>query len=140
MAEHLLRRRLGGNTEWKVASAGTSALGGSPASAGAMAAMADLGIDISGHRSRRLTREMIDGADMIVVMGASHRDQVVRMSQAAADKVFLLKSFGPGAPAEDVEDPVGMSNDIYRRIRDEIDAELPDLIEFLREHSEGMQP
>jgi protein-tyrosine phosphatase len=139
MAEHLLRRRLGGNSEWKVSSAGTSALGGSPASAGAMTAMEDIGIDISNHRSSRLTREMIDEADLIVVMGGAHRDQVVRMSQAAADKVFLLKSFGAGAPKADVEDPVGLSDDVYRQIRDEIDAELPDLVLFLAEYGEGMK-
>ena len=48
-------------------------------------------------------------------------------------KVFLLKSFGVAKCATDIYDPVGEALEVYRRVRDEIDAALPDLILYIIE-------
>jgi len=62
---------------------------------------------------------------------------IVRAFLAAAPesegKVFLLKSFGIAKCATDIYDPVGEALDVYRRVRDEIDAALPDLILYIME-------
>jgi hypothetical protein len=46
----------------------------------------------------------------------------------------LLKSFGVAQSAADIYDPVGEDLEVYRCVRDEIDAALPDLILYMMEH------
>jgi hypothetical protein len=47
------------------------------------------------------------------------------------EKLFLLSSFASPA-GRDVEDPIGLSPETYRRVRDEMDAAMPELASFLR--------
>lgn len=132
MAEHLLRRWLGSDSEWDVDSAGVSAVDGQPASEGAIQAMAGKQTDLSCHVSRLLTLAHIDDADLIVVMTEAHRRAVVQRFPRAADRVVLLNAFSSAHPGEDVPDPFGMKADVYRAIRDEIDAAMPELVLYLR--------
>jgi hypothetical protein len=46
----------------------------------------------------------------------------------AVEKVRLLKSFDRKASGIDLRDPIGMSRDVYRGIRNEIEQALPGLI------------
>ncbi|MFA7368841.1 MAG: low molecular weight protein arginine phosphatase [Kiritimatiellales bacterium] len=133
MAEGLLRSLLGPNCGWEVSSAGVHASNGLPASTGAVTALRDQGLDISAHRSRRLTPSLVRGADLIVTMTGGHRDAVLAIDPQSEGKVFLLKSFGIAQCAADIYDPVGEALDVYRRVRDEIDAALPDLILYMME-------
>lgn len=133
MAEALLKHWLGPDSKWDVGSAGVSTLDGMPASEEAVVAMAEKGIDISRHASRLLDRAQVDAAELIVVMTNSHGNVVRQRFRDAADRVFLLKSFGASGREDDVEDPIGMSLDEYRRVRDEMDAVMPDLLLYLHE-------
>lgn len=133
MAEHLLRQRLGPDSQWKVLSAGTSAIDGMRASRSAIEAMAGLGVDITSHRSRSLTKELVDSAEMIITMTRSQKDEIVDRFPRAIEKVFTLKSIAGDKSGSDVEDPVGMSETDYLRTRDEIDGMLADLVLFLSE-------
>ncbi len=136
MAEYLLRERLGESSSWRVASAGTSAVEGFPASVYAVDALAEMGIDMSGHHSSALTDDLVFSSDVILGMTRMHFDEIVARYPHAREKVFLLTSFGESGRGTDVMDPVGMSLDVYRRIRDAIDAELPAVIGFLHECGE----
>jgi sulfate adenylyltransferase len=60
------------------------------------------GADPSGFRSRRLTRPMIDAADVILTAEAAHRTFVLQERPAAMRKVFSLGQF---AAAADEVDP-----------------------------------
>jgi len=131
MAEYLLRARLGPDSRWRVASAGVSAPAGLPASEPAVAALREKGIDLRPHRSRALSRELIDDALLIVVMTAAHLAQIRMMNPGAVEKGFLLKLFDPAAGGRDIEDPLGLSVEGYRLTRDEIDAALPGLAAFM---------
>ncbi len=133
MAEGLLKHLLGPECGWDISSAGVRASNGFPASPGSTEALREKGIDISGHYSRRLTPEMIRKADLLVTMTRAHRDAILEISPESAGKVFLLKSFGIAQCAADIYDPVGEALDVYRRVRDEIDAALPDLILYMME-------
>lgn len=130
MAEYMLRRRLGPNTNWTVCSTGTSAGRGMPASRAAEVVMSEMGIDLTPHRSSPLTREGVDAASLIVVMAGGHRDFIRTVYPDATEKVFLLKSFDP-VGSGDVDDPIGMTADTYRGISDEIDRALPGLMTFM---------
>jgi protein-tyrosine-phosphatase len=50
------------------ASAGTAGLTGEPPTREAMLAMESMGIDISSHRARKLSHEVLDKSDLILVM------------------------------------------------------------------------
>lgn len=128
MAEHLMRKWLGAESGWTVASAGVAAYDGEPASAGAVRALEEKKLDLSGHRSQHLTQAHVDGSDLIVVMTAAHQQAVLQRFPRAADRVVLLNTFNPRRAGEDVPDPFGMRVDVYRTIRDEIEAAMPELV------------
>jgi len=86
----------------KVLSAGTSAIAGMPASEAAIEVMSQEGIDLSRHRSKPLTAQLIHEADQIYCMTQSHKQSVLQINPTAADKIQLMD------PAGDVDDPIGM--------------------------------
>ncbi|MBN2302566.1 MAG: low molecular weight protein arginine phosphatase [Lentisphaerae bacterium] len=131
MAEYLLRTRLDGSSGWCVTSAGVVAGAGMSASAPAVHVMQEIGIDMTSHRSRSLTVELVDSATLIVVMTMAHRDQIRVFFPNALQKVFLLKSFS--GSNGDIDDPIGSSVSCYRAVRNEIDNAMPDLIGFMKE-------
>ncbi len=129
-----LNRKLAGKG-WTAESAGVAAWRGAPASAEAVAVMRELGIDVSAHRSRPLTKELADGADVILAMTEDHRREIARRFPEAKAKTHLVTGFGLG-PARDVADPIGLPEDVYRHIRDEIIAALGDFLLHLAERGE----
>ena len=114
-------------------SAGTCAAQGFPASMTAAHVMAEKGVDIGAHRSRPVTRELVDMSTALVTMTASQRDEIVARFPGARGKVFTLGSLSADPSAGDVPDPVGMGEGDYRMTRDRIDGMLPDMILFLNE-------
>ena len=132
MAEALFRHRMGADSGWEASSAGTFAARGHPASDNAVLVVKELGIDLSRHRSQPLTVELLAVSDMIVVMTAEHRFHLLEVFPEVGNRVFLIKSFGTSKVPADVSDPYGGSLNTYKRIRDEIDRALSDLILFIR--------
>ncbi len=118
MAEALARRALDerGWTHVEVASAGVAGYGGSPASAGAARAAEAGGLDLSGHRSRGLTAEMVEEADLILTMSPGHLVPLVEAG--AGDRAALLTAFAaeedPEGVPELVPDPFGGPDEEYR--------------------------
>ena len=133
MAEYLLRRWLGKNTAWDVQSAGLAAADGVAISPEARDVLAEKGIDASEHASRPLTQALVDAARIIVVMTNEHRAAVRQRFPSAADRVYLLSSFGYAHRDEDIPDPIGDSVDFYRKVRGQMDVVMPDLVLHLHE-------
>ncbi len=90
-----------------MASAGTHALHGHQAHEFAVEAMARLGIDISPHRARVITRDIARSADLILVMEAVHAAIVKRLLSWGAGKPRLISEFDAQKPADDIQDPFG---------------------------------
>lgn len=86
---------------YTILSAGTVAMAGMPATQYAEEAVRELGSDLSRHRSRPLTEQLIQQADVIFTMGNAHTQAVKSLVPAAADKVTRLD------PDRDIEDPIG---------------------------------
>ncbi len=131
MAEGLLRDLLPADSEWEISSAGVCAAEGWPVSEHSVDALREKEIDIANSTSTTLTPALIEDADLLVTMTEGHRQAVLAAVPESEDKVFLLKSFGVAKCAADIYDPVGEALDVYRRVRDEIDAALPDLILYM---------
>jgi protein-tyrosine phosphatase len=93
-AEGVLRRmlteRLGASAP-SVSSVGTIARDGEPATREAIAVASEHGIDASSHAARRLARDHLAEADLVLAMTAEHRDAVARLDPPARGKTFTLK-------------------------------------------------
>ena len=91
MAEALLRRKLAdAGVDARVHSAGLR-FDGEPASPNGVDVMAERGLDIAQHRSRMVTRELIEHADLVIAMAREHVREAVLMCPGAWPKVFTLK-------------------------------------------------
>jgi protein-tyrosine phosphatase len=115
LAEALFRQLLGesGRTDIEVASAGTGAYDGAPASEGAYLVALEAGLDLSAHRARLLDRSMVDQADLILAMSGGHLSRVERLG--GAGKAHLLGEYS-GISGDDLEvrDPYGGDVEGYR--------------------------
>jgi protein-tyrosine phosphatase len=107
-----------------VMSAGSYAMPGSRATEQASDVLAEMGIDISRHRSRPLSVELIHQSDRIYTMGRSHTMAVLGLVSSAAHKVQTL------SPDGEIEDPIGSDIAVYRelavKLQDLIDKRLSD--------------
>ena len=138
MAEAILRSRLPDalKDKFEISSAGVFAWDGEPASSQAIKVLEEIGIDLSGHRARRMTEEITRDAALVVAMTEAHRLQVLADSPSAESKVILLGSLDGSRNDADIADPIGGSKDVFTAARDEI-AELVDrLIDYLFERFE----
>ena len=108
MAEALLRRHLAGqNIAAEISSCGFLD-GGSHAAQVAIDAMKGFGIDLSEHRSRRLSPYLIAESDLILTMTREHLREIVVEDPSALGRTFTLKEFvrrseaaGPRSPNDD---------------------------------------
>ena len=120
IARHLLAEKLGvteGELEKKglsVVSAGSFAMPGARAAGPALEAVRELGGDLSHHRSRPLTVELVHQSDFIFTMSRNHADAVLGLVPSAADKVATLD------PDGDIEDPIGGSLPLYQSLAREL--------------------
>lgn len=135
MAEALMKHMLekeGLASRYSVKSAGTSAFPGMPASHNAVEALAQLGIDLSFHSSSAVSKEAVDGADLVLTMTAAHKRHLLRLHPEAADKTFTLKEYAGDIKEGDIEDPFGGDLDTYISCRNDIMENLEKLIEKLK--------
>lgn len=79
-----------------------------------LTAMQEVGIDLSGARPQRLTDELAQGADLLITMGCGDQCPYV-----------------PGLRRDDwpLEDPKGKPMDVVRRIRDDVQQRVRQLLE-----------
>src|SRR5260370_27450468 len=125
MAEGLFGRMIAERPDLRVLSAGVSTYPGQPPSAHAVEVLDELGVDISQHRSRPLSEKVVEEADWIVAMTRSHLDSIIYLFPRAAEKVYLLREFEPGATSLDVADPIGIGLEAHRAAREIIQNGLP---------------
>ena len=112
LAREILPGRL--DFEVEIASAGTSAVDGAPASEHSIEVARAHGIDLSTHRSRPLTAGMVRAADLIVTMNVRHRDTVGEADPDSLESTFLLTNFSDRHHG-DIPDPIGGSHDVYQQ-------------------------
>jgi L-threonylcarbamoyladenylate synthase len=102
-----------------IESCGLSAMAGGEASPDAVRVVADFGADLSQHRSRPASIEMLLWADHIFAMTAGHADALAPLTEIRQPR--LLSPQG-----EDVADPIGGELADYRACSEQI-------IQYLRE-------
>ncbi len=137
--KELLRAR-GREEEYKVASAGTWTVEEHPPAPLAVEVMAERGVDISPHRSHRLTPQDIEDADLVVVMTQGQKEALALEFPQAKEKVYLLAELA--GKSHDVKDPYGSDSlELYSQCADQIEELLregyPRLIELLERGEKG---
>lgn len=112
-----------GLSDLEIGSAGTAAAEGQPASDGAVLVALERQLDLTGHRARQLTPELVDAADLILVMGPHHLERVEALG--GAGKAHLLTAYSSrGAESRSVSDPFGGDLEVYRVTVEELDGEI----------------
>jgi protein-tyrosine-phosphatase len=145
MAAGLLRARLEEDEErrdWDVVSVGTWASEDRPASAYAVAEMSERGIDVHTHRSRSVDAELMEKADLVLVMTRNHAEALSVAFPDQAHKVHLLSEMS--GQTYDVTDPYGGTRLEYAYIAQEleqlIEAGYERIVSLVEEASDVEQP
>lgn len=124
LAEAVARRMIEeeGVENVEVSSAGTFALEGGCASSGSLEIARENGLDLESFTTRRLTSELLQEADLVLVMEPGHRSGVLGLSPVADTKTKLLGELaGFRGPDAVVADPFGGNLDSYRRTYEKIE-------------------
>ena len=107
----------------EVGSAGTAAWEGAPASDGALLVSLEHGVDISMHRARPVTPELLAQYDLVLAMSPHHLERAEALG--ARGKAFLLTSYAThGSSNRAVGDPFGGELEAYRETYDELQREI----------------
>ncbi|MDG2126287.1 MAG: RpiB/LacA/LacB family sugar-phosphate isomerase, partial [Verrucomicrobiales bacterium] len=135
MAEALFRNHVAGNPDYIVGSAGVSAADGQPASDHTTGILNELGIDLSEHRSRSLTADIVDRATHIVAMTWGHRQAIETLFPHAADKTYLACEFlaDDNLRGADIPDPIGLGRRAYETTRDILQLSVPTIFQFIEQ-------
>jgi protein-tyrosine phosphatase len=134
MAEALLKRLASspGAPEVEVKSAGVAAADGLPASPHAVSVMRERGINLADHRSRRLSADLVEWADIVLTMTESQKSRVASVF-GGGSKVFTLNEYAfPGAGRAEIEDPWGRPVETYDRVARDIETALAAALERMR--------
>jgi protein-tyrosine-phosphatase len=136
MAEALLMARMpeSWRGEVNVSSAGTIARDGQPATPAAVDAVAELDIDLSAHRARRLDGGLVSGADLVVAMAEEHAEAVLALDPDAESKLLKLGELDPEREEDDIADPIGGDRAVYAASRDEIDRLISRLVRYISDN------
>jgi protein-tyrosine-phosphatase len=139
LAEAIARRALQeeGLEGFHVGSAGVHAAPGGRASSGSLEVARANGLDLEAFVSRPLTPDLVENADLILVMEPAHRSAVLGLAPQADTKTLLLGELaGEEGPQAAVPDPFGGSPEAYqrtyRRLAELIHASLGRLAEMAR--------
>jgi len=117
MAEGWLRselKRKGLDREIEVISCGVFARKGVHAAFEAGLLLKNEEIDISEHRSKPLTREIVDSATRIIVMSEEHREAILEFYPGTSERIKVLR----------IEDPIGQDIQVYKKCYEKIKTAL----------------
>ncbi len=123
MAEALFNKKMaeiGLSDRYQAQSAGTWGEDGHPAAVAGIRAMRTYSIDLSAHRSRIVTEEIISTATLILTMEKGHKEALRAEFPQNFDKIFLLTGIiGLG---HDIPDPFGMGQRDFEETAIELES------------------
>jgi protein-tyrosine phosphatase len=122
MAAEYFRKRAAqsGLSHVVVDSAGTLGIEGAGASPEAVQVMEEIGVDLTTHRSKKLSATDLRTTDIVVAMSRHHLEHLAHHYPEGSDRRLLLRAFEKGARpsshADDLEDPIGKPVIFYRQL------------------------
>lgn len=126
-----------GLSDVDVASAGTGAAPGMPASDGALLVGMERRLDLGAHRAQLLTRDLIRESDLVLTMGPQHLERAQALG--GSGKSYTLTAYAShGETERPINDPIGGELDVYRETADELEAEIERIFDrFEAERASG---
>jgi protein-tyrosine phosphatase len=86
--------------------------------------MRERGIDISAHRARQITAELVSEAELVLVMETEHKKLIETWDPSARGKVYRLGEWSNF----EVLDPIGQSDKVFENVLMLIDKGVADWI------------
>jgi protein-tyrosine-phosphatase len=116
----------------EVGSAGLIALPGNSASLNAVRVARQNSISLAEHKARPITTELIDNADLVLVMESHQGHELIADHPQAAEKILLLRHFARyGSRERGISDPYGRNLEAYRFCFEDIKECVESLHEWL---------
>ncbi|MGD8331951.1 MAG: hypothetical protein PVJ49_21130 [Acidobacteriota bacterium] len=127
--------------QWQVLSAGTDAVDGRPVTTAMRVAAAELGVDLSRHRSHKVTREMLRTSDLVITMSQRQAAKLLEIEPTITRRIRLLGGFDPqpdtwslptdprrpAAADSDIPDPAGEDFEFHRQCCRRLDRAVTQL-------------
>lgn len=127
MAEALAKKWLSlkapTRTDIEFMSAGIAAFPGSPASAQSIDVMRLTGIDLTGHRAKQISADLVAESDLILTMTKGHQHALSEMYPEAVGKIYTLGEFAYNREVN-IPDPFGQPTEVYAECAGEIGKSL----------------
>lgn len=101
--DELIKRKHENN--WSVLSAGTWTTDGLPAMPEAIQRAKQIGLDLQEHRSRAITGEMLEDADLVLVMESGQKEALQIEFPFCREKILLLSEAAEGI-SYNIPDPI----------------------------------
>ncbi len=134
MAASLFRARLMMSDRdwrnWRVDSAGTWADSGRQAALEAQQVLMRRGLDISMHRSRPVSQELLRRFQLVLTMEQGQKEAILADFPQFQGRVFMLSEMA--GQVSNVQDPMGGTYIEFERAADSIDAWLSNGMERIR--------
>jgi protein-tyrosine phosphatase len=116
-----------------VDSAGTSGYhDGEPPDPGSVRVARSHGLDLRGLRSRKLTRDDVERADLLVAMDGSNRTNILAVGTVPEGRLVLQRVFDPDPRSPDVPDPWGRGAGAFDEVWSILWRSMPGLLEHAR--------
>jgi protein-tyrosine phosphatase len=122
-------------------SAGLLALPGNTATAMAQQVAAEYQVDLSGHRAKSVSTDLLRWCDLALVMEKSHENDMLASYSEAEGKVLMLRHFARrGSRRRGIADPYGLQYEAYRFCFLDIHEAISGLMAYLSSHGSTFQP
>ena len=115
--ELLIKQKI--EKQWEVGSAGTWAQTGFPTVPSIEWMRENLGLDVSGHQSKPISKEMVTNYDLVLVMEANQKEALIVEFPEENRKIFMLTELSD-SPVYDIPDPVTQTDEDYLSVAKEI--------------------
>lgn len=142
IAEALLRKKLQNRFEtarWRVESAGTWAIEGRKVASQVVEVMRRLyGIELSEHRTRSVSRSLLQPFDLILVMESGHKEAIRAEFPEYAPRVYLLSEMV--GQVRNIDDPIGGETADFENTAHELDELLTQGLEDIVQLARGDKP
>jgi protein-tyrosine-phosphatase len=132
MAKAIFQKLLANQNKcyFTVDSAGLFTCEGLPASPSAVAAMQEMGIDLSGHTSQVINEFLMTEADLVLTMTRQHHSYLIGLFPEKEHQIFTLGEY-IGQPDQEILDPYGMDQETYQKSSQELMGVLKKVIKIL---------
>ena len=121
----------------RVDSAGTFACEDTEATPQAIEVMAEMGHNIEKHRAKQIDKELVEWADIIFTMEATHFEQIEAMFPEAEKKMHTIMGYArgelgfPGDENFSVADPYGGDLEEYRACAEQLQKLIVEIVAIL---------